>query len=108
MNNLLGEGAFGKVYRGFFTNEDSKQVACKVIPIQAISDSAKYLDLIKREISILQKLTHNKYIVKLYDVARTNNNLYIFLEYCQDGDLKEYIKSKVKLIHITYIYLKIY
>ncbi|KRX10964.1 Protein kinase-like domain [Pseudocohnilembus persalinus] len=94
VNQLLGEGAFGKVYRGFFSNDDTKQVACKVIPIQAISDSAKYLDLIKREISILQKLTHNKYIVKLYDVARTNNNLYIFLEYCSDGDLKEYIKSR--------------
>lgn len=34
--------------------------------------------------------------MQLYDVARTNNNLYIFLEYCQDGDLKEYIKAKNK------------
>lgn len=33
-------------------------------------------------------------IVKLYDVSRTPNNLYMFLEYCMDGDLKEYLKRK--------------
>jgi len=33
-------------------------------------------------------------IVKLYDVSRTPNNLYMFLEYCMDGDLKEYLKKK--------------
>lgn len=92
VNNLIGQGAFGKVYRGFYANDESKQVACKVIPISAISNSAKYLDLVKREISVLQQLVNNQYIVKLLDVARTNNNLYIFLEYCGDGDLKEYIK----------------
>lgn len=33
VNHLLGEGAFGKVYRGFFTSDENKYVACKVIPI---------------------------------------------------------------------------
>ena len=32
--------------------------------------------------------------MSLYDVARTSNNLYMFLEYCHDGDLKEYLKKK--------------
>jgi serine/threonine-protein kinase ULK/ATG1 len=51
------------------------------------------LELIKREISILQKIKHNN-IVRLIDVARTNNYLYMFLEYCADGDLKEYMQGK--------------
>jgi serine/threonine-protein kinase ULK/ATG1 len=51
------------------------------------------LELIKREIAILQKINHNN-VVKLHDVARTSNYLYMFLEYCQDGDLKEYMMKK--------------
>lgn len=51
------------------------------------------LELIKREIGILQKINHPN-IVKLYDVARTSNYLYMFLEYCKDGDLKEYLQKK--------------
>lgn len=48
------------------------------------------IELIKREIGILQKINHPN-IVKLYDIARTNNYLYMFLEYCEDGDLKDYL-----------------
>ena len=33
-------------------------------------------------------------VVRLYDVARTSNYLYMFLEYCQDGDLKEFMSRK--------------
>ena len=51
------------------------------------------LELIKREISVLQKI-NNPNIGNLYDVARTTNNLYMFLEYCADGDLKEYLATK--------------
>lgn len=67
--------------------------------------------LLKREISNLQKLDSQcnshcsdmlivwyipyiSVIVKLHDVSRTPNNLYMFLEYCMDGDLKEYLKKK--------------
>jgi len=93
VNNILGKGAFGKVYRGFCVDDESKLVAAKAIPIKSISDSGKMLELIKREIAILQKVS-SPYIVSLYDVARTSNNLYMFLEYCHDGDLKEYLKKK--------------
>jgi serine/threonine protein kinase len=51
------------------------------------------IELIKREINILQQADH-PYIVKLYDVARTPHYLYLFLEYCNDGDLKKYLQNK--------------
>lgn len=48
------------------------------------------VEIVKREINNLQKLNHPN-IIRLYDVARTPHNLYMFLEYCADGDLKEYL-----------------
>jgi serine/threonine protein kinase len=51
------------------------------------------LELIKREIAILKQVNHRN-VVKLIDVARTNNYLYMFLEFCQDGDLKDFMMSK--------------
>jgi serine/threonine protein kinase len=72
-------------------DDESQQVAAKAIEIKRISDCDKMLQLIKREISILQKV-NSMYIVRLLDVARTTHNLYMFLEYCADGDLKEYLK----------------
>jgi serine/threonine-protein kinase ULK/ATG1 len=53
VNNVLGKGAFGKVFRGFFAEDETKLVAAKAISIKSISDSGKMLELIKREISIL-------------------------------------------------------
>ena len=53
VNSILGKGAFGKVYRGFFADDENKLVAAKAISIKSISDSGKMLELIKREISIL-------------------------------------------------------
>lgn len=41
----------------------------------------------------MQKINHPN-IVRLLDVARTNNYLYMFLEYCSDGDLKEFVQKK--------------
>ncbi|CAD8087604.1 unnamed protein product [Paramecium primaurelia] len=93
VNQKLGSGAFGTVYRGFKKNDETKQVAVKAISIASIKDSAKMVEHIKREISILQQ-ANNPHIVKLYDVARTPHYLYLFLEYCHDGDLKKYLSTK--------------
>lgn len=61
------------------------------------------LELIKREIHILKNATHPN-VVKLYDVARTPHYLYLFLEYCNDGDLKKYLsgKSGKRLSEVNY------
>lgn len=48
---------------------------------------------LKREVAILTKI-NNPYIVRLYDVSRTSNFLYMFLEYCPDGDLRDFLAMK--------------
>jgi serine/threonine-protein kinase ULK/ATG1 len=57
-NKILGKGAFGTVYRGFFRDNHSKVVAVKVIPLEKVSTDNKFIKLLKREIEILQKIKH--------------------------------------------------
>ncbi len=91
-SQLLGKGSFGVVYRGFFKDDHSKIVAIKVTPLEKISADPKFLELLKREIDIMQTVEHPN-IVRMYAATRTSRNLYMFLEYCRDGDLKELLKK---------------
>lgn len=69
-------------------------MAVKVIALEKISQDPKFLELLKREIDIMQKIEH-KNIVRMYGASRTARNLYMFLEYCRDGDLKVIIIKKI-------------
>lgn len=91
-SQLLGKGSFGVVYRGFFKDDHSRIVAVKVTPLEKISSDPKFLELLKREIDIMQTVEHPN-IVRMYAATRTSRNLYMFLEYCRDGDLKELLKK---------------
>lgn len=92
-NKILGKGAFGTVYRGFFRDNHSKVVAVKVIPLEKVSTDNKFIKLLKREIEILQKIKHPN-IVQMHHATRTTRNLYMFLEYGGDKDLKELLKQR--------------
>jgi serine/threonine protein kinase len=35
---------------------------------------------------------NNENIIKLYDIKKTANNFYLILEYCNEGDLNDYLK----------------
>ena len=68
-------------------DDTSKVVAVKVIPIEKISSDAKFLELLKREIDIMQKIEQQN-IVRLFGASRTTNNLYMFMEYCEGSTIK--------------------
>lgn len=91
-NKSLGKGAFGTVFYGYREDDANIKIAAKVINralFQNHPDKDKFIELIRREIKVLQSIT-NPNIVRLYDAFETINNIYLFFEYCKDGDLSTY------------------
>jgi serine/threonine protein kinase len=89
----VGKGAFGAVYKAFDETQNNKEVACKMIPAAKLLESEEQYNLFMREIEVLRQIK-GSHIVQLIDVKRTPNNLYIFIDYCNGGDLEKQIKSK--------------
>jgi len=87
LESKLGEGQFGDVYKGRnLLNDD--EVAVKTVKREILKD-AKFYELLETEIKVL-KACDNENIVKLYDIKKTSNNIYLILEYCNGGDLADH------------------
>ena len=50
-------------------------------------------ELFENEIKVL-RTCKNQNIIQLYDIKKTANNFYMILEYCNEGDMEEYLKKK--------------
>lgn len=61
--------------------------------VNIAKNAEEFTRLLKREIEIMKKL-NNEYIVSMHEVVMTKSNLYMFLEFCDGGDLKSYIKRQ--------------
>jgi serine/threonine-protein kinase ULK/ATG1 len=46
----------------------------------------KFTELLENEIKVLRTCS-NENIIKLVDLKKTANNIYLILEYCNEGDL---------------------
>ena len=92
--NPIGKGSFSIIYKGYYII-DKKPIAIKKI---------KYMGSINinSEIDIMKKINHPN-ILKLYDVVEYKNNIYLVLEYCNQGDLQKYIESKETCYNDDYI-----
>ncbi|RXK41642.1 STE/STE11/CDC15 protein kinase [Tremella mesenterica] len=89
LGDLLGRGASGNVYRAlnFLTGET---VAIKSISLLSLPPSS--LPDIMSEIDLLKNLNHPN-IVKYKGFARDKENLFIVLEYCENGSLQSILKK---------------
>ena len=85
-NDYIGKGSFSKVYIGVDEN-DNKYAIKKIYK----KNNIKYLNLVEKEIEIMEKLNH-KNIEKLYDKIYTDKHIFLIMELC-DGDLNNYIKD---------------
>ncbi|EAR92952.1 Serine/Threonine kinase domain protein (macronuclear) [Tetrahymena thermophila SB210] len=90
---MLGEGQYGKVYEAAEQNNQSKRYAVKVIPSQIFQQSMSNSQMLQKEIDVLKKLRHEN-LVCLHEISQSPNNLYLFLDYCNGGDLSKYIDNK--------------
>ena len=98
LHDEIGSGGFAKVVQGIHIPTGEK-VAVKIMDkIQLFTDPLN-LRRVKTEISIL-KLVRHKNIIKLYEVIETPQKIYLIMEYCEGGELFDYIVQKQNLTEI--------
>ena len=109
IQKTLGKGSYGIVYK--VKNKDTNEIyVIKQIPLKGLS--SKEISEMRQESKILSSI-NSDFVVKYYDSFEENNNINIVMEYCDEGDLNDFIEKKKeenKLIEedlIWKIFLKI-
>ncbi|XP_063820731.1 serine/threonine-protein kinase ULK1 isoform X2 [Pseudophryne corroboree] len=87
--DLIGHGAFAVVFKGRHKEKQDVEVAVKCINKKNL---AKSQTLLGKEIKILKELKHEN-IVALYDFQELANSVYLVMEYCNGGDLADYLHT---------------
>ncbi|XP_035382898.1 serine/threonine-protein kinase ULK1 isoform X1 [Electrophorus electricus] len=95
--DLIGHGAFAVVFKGRHREKYDWEVAIKCINKKNL---AKSQTLLGKEIKILKELKHEN-IVALHDFQETASSVYLVMEYCNGGDLADYLHSKGTLSEDT-------
>ncbi|XP_071431361.1 serine/threonine-protein kinase ULK2 isoform X1 [Pithys albifrons albifrons] len=95
--DLIGHGAFAVVFKGRHRKKTDWEVAIKSINKKNLSKSQI---LLGKEIKILKELQHEN-IVALYDVQEMPNSVFLVMEYCNGGDLADYLQAKGTLSEDT-------
>jgi serine/threonine protein kinase len=94
-STILGAGQFGEVVLAKMQDaklsklDSSKQIthqwmACKIIKKQNLNQ--RFQQNLKNEIGILSRIQHPN-VIGLFDIQKTINNFYLFMQYCNGGDL---------------------
>uniref|UniRef100_A0A8R1HPA1 non-specific serine/threonine protein kinase n=1 Tax=Caenorhabditis japonica TaxID=281687 RepID=A0A8R1HPA1_CAEJA len=98
--DLLGHGAFAIVYRGRYVERPEVPVAIKAIAKKNISKSK---NLLTKEIKILKELSSLKHenLVALLKCTETPSHVYLVMEFCNGGDLADYLQQKTTLSEDT-------
>lgn len=85
---LLGEGAHGKVVRGYLLSNASGHVFTVAVKIMKPDDKLPF----ENEIDSLKTCRHEN-IVQFYGAEASPSRLYIVMEYCDGGTLWDYVHS---------------
>ncbi|KAM6462783.1 serine/threonine-protein kinase 33 isoform 3-T4 [Liasis olivaceus] len=86
----LGQGSFGVVIEVTHKETGIKWAMKKVNREKAGSSAVK---LLEREVSILKRVNH-EHIIHLEEVFETPKRVYLVMELCEDGELKEILQRK--------------
>ena len=89
----IGEGNFGKLKLGKHKST-GELYAIKILNKKTIKEKMK--NTIFRENEIISKFHHIN-IVNVFELIEDKENYYIIMEYCQKGELFDYIVDKEKL-----------
>ncbi|XP_014256403.1 testis-specific serine/threonine-protein kinase 3-like [Cimex lectularius] len=94
LGKTIGEGSYCKVRVAFRATElgYTQRLACKVINKKRASRDfvTKFLP---REVSIVKTIRHPN-IVTVYNVFELEDQVYMFMDFCERGDLLDHIRNK--------------
>ncbi|CAD8204530.1 unnamed protein product [Paramecium pentaurelia] len=90
LHSQFGNGKFSKCYK--CNNQKYRIPQC----VKVISKTKELLELFEREIQIIKTLMQIdfKHLVKILHINQQENECYIFMEYCSQGDLDNFINKK--------------
>lgn len=96
----IGYGSFSIIYKGYSVHSK--------VPL-AIKRITKIIDMkyFYNEVKLMKQLDHPN-ILKLYDVIKNNGSIYLVLEYCNGGDLSNYISKNNSNLNEIEIYIQIF
>ncbi len=87
LRKRLGSGGFGTVYKA--TSKEGILVAAKEIDL-TISEKSAVREI---ENAVKQKQLENPHIAKIFHI-HNDDEIWMFLEYCSEGDLTQYSKTQ--------------
>ncbi|XP_059564789.1 serine/threonine-protein kinase 33 isoform X4 [Myotis daubentonii] len=90
---ILGKGSFGVVIEAINKETGTKWAIKKVNKEKAGSSAVK---LLEQEVNILKSVKH-EHIIHLEQVFETPKKMYLVMELCEDGELREILKRKEHL-----------
>jgi len=91
----IGQGQFGKVYKGQ-NMRNGEIVAIKEVKMERYMQDSVLKSCINNEIYVLSQISH-KNIIRLMKEIHTELYLYIVYEFCNEGNLDDYLGKKKKL-----------
>ena len=91
---IIGKGTFSEVKLGI-NRKTKEKVAIKILEKSKLINKDD-LERVEREIKILKNF-NNLNIVKANEIFQTENNHFFIMEYCENGELFNYIVEKQRL-----------
>ena len=92
LNEQIIDGSLSKIYQATHLPTGEK-VAIKVLNKAQLNSNLNKYNKAQKEILILKKMFH-KNIIKLYEILETIERIYLVMEYCEGGDLYNYIITR--------------
>ena len=90
LQKKLSQGAFGQVFKALNT-KTNETVAVKVMDLEKVGQ--KFKDkFLPRELAALMELRHDNACF-IYDIIRANRKMFIFMEFCTNGDIAGYLQK---------------
>lgn len=98
---LIGEGGFAKVFT-VLHRKYNQRFALKVLFLSQTNNNESKLESYLKEVSTLEKICHPN-VICIYKYFRDRNHVYIILEYCPNGSLKDKIEKEGALSGTEFI-----